>query len=131
MKCPEGKIIAEPSDRAHTDSVDANGVRAITALSDPTRRAIYEALPQGPRSVADLAAATGITSSAASQHLRVLREAHLVTMRRDGNRHLYSLDPRGLSDARDYLEQFRPSALAAHAAALRAAAVSGAQPTRR
>ncbi|MEV0064314.1 ArsR/SmtB family transcription factor [Nocardia sp. NPDC058379] len=110
--------------------MDANGVRAITALADPTRRVIFEALPSGPRSVADLAAAAGITSSAASQHLRVLREAHLVSMRRDGNRHLYSLDPRGLSDARDYLEQFWPSALAAHAAALRAAAEPG-QPTRR
>ncbi|MGW5453722.1 ArsR/SmtB family transcription factor [Nocardia sp. NPDC003979] len=116
--------------------MDANGVRAITALSDPTRRAIFESLPQGPRSVAELAEATGITSSAASQHLRILREAHLVTMRRDGNRHLYSLDPRGLNDARDYLERFWPSALAAHAAALRAAGQSLAaappgQPTRR
>ncbi|MEV0075461.1 metalloregulator ArsR/SmtB family transcription factor [Nocardia neocaledoniensis] len=112
--------------------MDTNGVRAITALSDPTRRAIFEALPQGPRAVAELAAATGITSSAASQHLRVLREAHLVSMRRDGNRHLYSLDPRGLADARDYLDQFRPSALAAHAARLRdAAGPDPAQPTRR
>ncbi|WP_316575116.1 ArsR/SmtB family transcription factor [Nocardia canadensis] len=110
--------------------MDANGVRAITALSDPTRRVIFEALPSGPRSVGDLAATAGITSSAASQHLRVLREAHLVSMRRDGNRHLYSLDPRGLTDARDYLEQFWPSALAAHAAALREAAAAG-QPTRR
>ena len=77
-------------------------------------------------------AATKITSSAASQHLRVLREAHLVRMRRDGNRHLYSLDPRGLNDARDYLDKYWPSALAAHAAALREAAdADPAQPTRR
>lgn len=112
--------------------MDANGVRAITALSDPTRRAIFESLPPGARSVSELAAATGITSSAASQHLKVLREAHLVAMRRDGNRHLYSLDPRGLSEARDYLERFWPSALAAHAAALRDATGGfPAQPTRR
>jgi DNA-binding transcriptional ArsR family regulator len=126
------KIVAEIPHPGDTDSVDANGVRAITALSDPTRRAIFESLPQGPRSVADLATATGITSSAASQHLRVLREAHLVRMRRDGNRHLYSLDPRGLNDARDYLDKYWPSALAAHAAALREAAdADQAQPTRR
>lgn len=126
------KIVAETPHPGDTDSVAANGVRAITALSDPTRRAIFESLPQGPRSVADLAAATGITSSAASQHLRVLREAHLVRMRRDGNRHLYSLDPRGLNDARDYLDKYWPSALAAHAAALRDAAdADPAQPTRR
>lgn len=106
---------------AHTVSVDANGVRALSALADPTRRAVFETLSQGARSVGDLAAAVGVTSSAASQHLRVLRAARLVGMQRDGNRHLYRLDPRGLTDARDYLERFRPSALAAHAAAVRTA----------
>ncbi|KAA8889151.1 winged helix-turn-helix transcriptional regulator [Nocardia colli] len=98
-----------------------NGVRALMALSDPTRRAIFEALPQAPRAVGELAELTGITSSAVSQHLRVLREARLVMMRPDGNRRLYSLDPRGLGDARDYLDQFWPSALAAYAAALQTA----------
>ncbi|WP_245745916.1 ArsR/SmtB family transcription factor [Nocardia altamirensis] len=91
------------------------------ALSDPTRRAIFEALPQAPRAVGELAALTGVSSSAVSQHLRVLREARLVMMRPDGNRRMYSLDPRGLSDARDYLDQFWPSALAAYAAALHTA----------
>ncbi|WP_280392439.1 ArsR/SmtB family transcription factor [Nocardia brasiliensis] len=98
-----------------------NGVRALEALSDPTRRAIFEALPQAPRSVGELAALTGVTSSAVSQHLRVLREARLVLMRPEGTRRLYSLDPRGLSDARDYLDQFWPSALAAYSAALQIA----------
>lgn len=98
-----------------------NGVRALEALSDPTRRAIFEALPQAPRSVGELAALTGVTSSAVSQHLRVLREARLVLMRPEGTRRLYSLDPRGLSDARDYLDQFWPSALAAYSAALHTA----------
>ncbi|KIA61246.1 ArsR/SmtB family transcription factor [Nocardia vulneris] len=98
-----------------------NGVRALEALSDPTRRAIFEALPQAPRSVGELAALTGVTSSAVSQHLRVLRAARLVLMRPEGTRRLYSLDPRGLSDARDYLDQFWPSALAAYSAALQTA----------
>lgn len=102
----------------HTISVATNGVRALEALADPTRRAIFEALPQAPRAVGDLAAAVGVSSSAVSQHLRVLRDARLVSMRPDGNRRLYFLDPRGLADARDYLEQFWPSALAAYAAAL-------------
>ncbi|QIS04523.1 metalloregulator ArsR/SmtB family transcription factor [Nocardia brasiliensis] len=97
------------------------GVRALVALSDPTRRAIFEALPQAPRSVGELAELTGVTSSAVSQHLRVLREARLVLMRPDGTRRLYSLDPRGLSDARDYLDQFWPSAMAAYSAALQTA----------
>ncbi|RJO70981.1 ArsR family transcriptional regulator [Nocardia panacis] len=95
-----------------------NGVRALEALADPTRRAIFEALPPAPRSVGELAAAVGVSSSAVSQHLRVLREARLVGMRPDGNRRMYHLDPRGLGDARDYLERFWPSALAAYAAAI-------------
>ncbi|MEV6319975.1 metalloregulator ArsR/SmtB family transcription factor [Nocardia sp. NPDC051787] len=98
-----------------------NGVRALTALADPTRRAIFEALPQA-RSVGELAQEVGVSSSAVSQHLRVLREARLVMVRPEGNRRLYSLDPRGLADARDYLEQFWPSAIAAYSAVLRTAA---------
>ncbi|MFQ6325310.1 ArsR/SmtB family transcription factor [Nocardia sp. NBC_01009] len=98
--------------------MDTNGVRALEALADPTRRAIFESLPTAPLSVGQLATTVGVSSSAVSQHLRVLREARLVMVRRDGNRRLYSLDPRGLGDARDYLEQFWPSALAAYAAAL-------------
>lgn len=105
----------------HTISVPTKGVRALEALADPTRRAIFEALPTAPLAVGDLAKLVGVTSSAVSQHLRVLREARLVMMRPDGNRHLYFLDPRGLGDARDYLEQFWPSALAAYAAALSSA----------
>ncbi|MGW1738543.1 ArsR/SmtB family transcription factor [Nocardia sp. NPDC001965] len=103
----------------------ANRVAPLTALADPTRRAIFEALPAGPRSVGQLAAQIGISSSAVSQHLRVLRDARLVMMRPAGNRHLYSLDPRGLGDARDYLEQFWQSALAAYAAALSEASERG------
>ncbi|MFE3223940.1 ArsR/SmtB family transcription factor [Nocardia sp. NPDC059228] len=98
-----------------------NGVRVLSALADGTRRAVFEALPQGPKSVGELAEALGVTSSAISQHLKVLREARLVMMRPQGNRRLYSLDPRGLADARDYLEQFWPSALAAYSAALSSA----------
>ncbi|AYF75721.1 ArsR family transcriptional regulator [Nocardia yunnanensis] len=95
-----------------------NGVRVLRALADDTRRAVFESLPQGPKSVGDLAAGLGVTSSAISQHLKILREARLVMVRPHGNRRLYSLDPRGLADARDYLEQFWPSALAAYSAAL-------------
>ncbi|MEU7629766.1 metalloregulator ArsR/SmtB family transcription factor [Nocardia sp. NPDC049220] len=99
-----------------------NGVRALSALADPTRRTIFEALTQAPRSVGELADAVGTSSSAVSQHLRVLRTARMVMVRPEGNRRLYSLDPRGLADARDYLEQFWPSAIAAYSAAVRIAA---------
>ncbi|WP_282784780.1 MULTISPECIES: metalloregulator ArsR/SmtB family transcription factor [unclassified Nocardia] len=105
----------------------ANGVRVLVALADPTRRTIFEALPQGPRSVGELSAISGVSSSAVSQHLKVLREARLVMMRAAGNRRLYSLDPRGLADARDYLEQFWPSAIAAYSAALSTASADMAE----
>ncbi|WP_067837459.1 ArsR/SmtB family transcription factor [Nocardia lijiangensis] len=95
-----------------------NGVRALEALAEPTRRAIFEALPHAPRSVGELAELVGVSSSAVSQHLKVLRAARLVMVRPEGTRRVYTLDPRGLGDARDYLEQFWPSALAAYAAAL-------------
>ncbi|MEV0032365.1 metalloregulator ArsR/SmtB family transcription factor [Nocardia sp. NPDC050793] len=95
-----------------------NGVRVLEALAEPTRRAIFEALPQAPRSVGELAELVGVSSSAVSQHLKVLRAARLVMVRPEGTRRLYTLDPRGLGDARDYLDQFWPSALAAYSAAL-------------
>lgn len=93
----------------------------MMALADSTRRAVFEALPQGPRSVGELAEITGVSSSAVSQHLKVLRAARLVIVQPAGNRRLYSLDPRGLADARDYLEQFWPSAIAAYSAAISSA----------
>ncbi|MEU2255126.1 ArsR/SmtB family transcription factor [Nocardia xishanensis] len=102
-----------------------NGVRALEALAEPTRRAIFEALPQAPRSVGELAEIVGVSSSAVSQHLKVLRAARLVMARPEGTRRLYTLDPRGLGDARDYLEQFWPSALAAYSAALTEARAEG------
>lgn len=95
-----------------------NGVRALEALADPTRRALFETLAQRPHSVGELAAIAQVSSSAVSQHLKVLRAARLVMRRPMGNRRMYSLDPRGLGDARSYLEQFWPSALAAYSAAL-------------
>ncbi|WP_067563247.1 ArsR/SmtB family transcription factor [Nocardia acidivorans] len=98
-----------------------NGVRVLSALADPTRRAVFEALPQGPRSVGELADLVGVSSSAVSQHLKILREARLVMVQPEGNRRLYGLDPRGLADARDYLEQFWPSAIASYSAALSSA----------
>ncbi len=100
----------------------------LSALADPTRRAVFEALPQGNRSVGELAEALGVTSSAISQHLKVLRDARLVMVRPSGNRRLYSLDPRGLADARDYLEQFWPSAIAAYSAALSTARTDAPEP---
>jgi DNA-binding transcriptional ArsR family regulator len=88
----------------------------ITALADPTRRAVFEALAAGPRAVGDLAADLPVTRPAVSQHLKVLREAGLVTVRAEGTRRYYVADPAGLGTLRTWLDGFWSSRLAAFAA---------------
>jgi DNA-binding transcriptional ArsR family regulator len=94
--------------------VEAN---ALAALGDPTRRAVFEHLREGPRAVGEIAAALPVSSSAVSQHLRVLEGAGLVTAERQGTRRLYRIDPDGLSSLRTYLDSFWDGALAAFKAA--------------
>jgi DNA-binding transcriptional ArsR family regulator len=92
----------------------ANGLAAIdcfAALGDPTRRAIFERLADRPSAVGDLAAGLPVTRPAVSQHLRVLREAGLVTDSPDGARRIYRLDPRGIAAMRDWLDAHWSSAL--------------------
>jgi DNA-binding transcriptional ArsR family regulator len=86
---------------------------SITALADPTRRSIFERLRHGPRAVGQLAAGLPVSRPAVSQHLRVLKEAGLVTERRDGTRRLYRIEPAGLEELRDYFERFWDEALEA------------------
>ena len=85
---------------------------AMDALGDPTRRAIFERLRVGPRSVGELAEGLPVSRPAVSQHLRVLKEARLVTERRDGTRRIYSLNPGGLLELRAYFDQFWDDMLA-------------------
>jgi DNA-binding transcriptional ArsR family regulator len=86
---------------------------AFAALGDPTRRAIFEALARGPRSVGDLARGFPVSRPAVSQHLRVLKEAHLVVDQREGNRSFYRVDLAGVQSMRAYFDRFWPEALAA------------------
>jgi DNA-binding transcriptional ArsR family regulator len=86
---------------------------SITALADPTRRSIFERLRHGPRAVGQLAAGLPVSRPAVSQHLRVLKEAGLVTERRDGTRRLYRIEPAGLEELREYFERFWDEALEA------------------
>lgn len=88
----------------------------MAALSDPTRRAVLEALADGPRAVGDLAGDLPVTRPAVSQHLRVLLDAGLVTVRAEGTRRFYAADPRGLQALRAWLDGFWSSRLAAFAA---------------
>ena len=84
-------------------------------MGDPTRRAVLELLRGGDRSVGEITAAVPVSQPAVSQHLRVLREAGLVSSRRDGTRHLYRIDPDGLGELRAYLDSFWDAALTAFA----------------
>ena len=85
----------------------------LQALADPTRRRILEQLRDLPSAVGELASRMPVSRPAVSQHLRVLREAGLVAERREGTRHIFSVDPEGLRDLRCYLEGFWDDALEA------------------
>jgi DNA-binding transcriptional ArsR family regulator len=90
---------------------------AMDALGDPTRRAIFEQLRRGPRAVGEIASELPVSRPAVSQHLRVLKDAGLVTERREGTRRLYRLDPDGLGELRDDCDEFWTEALAGFKAA--------------
>ena len=85
----------------------------MDALGDPTRRAILERLLHGPLPVGELARDFPVSRPAISQHLRVLKHAHLVVDRAVGTRRLYELDPAGVDALRAYFERFWDHALAA------------------
>lgn len=84
---------------------------ALTALADPTRRVVFERLRKGPRAVGDLAEGLPVSRPAVSQHLKVLKDARLVTVHRDGRRQFYAIDTRGLAALRSYLDTFWGEAL--------------------
>ena len=82
------------------------------ALGDPTRRAIFERIADRPRAVGELAAELPVSRPAVSQHLKVLKDAGLVTDRAVGTRRIYQLDPDGLAAFRDQIDRFWSRALA-------------------
>jgi DNA-binding transcriptional ArsR family regulator len=92
----------------------ANETTALTsfaALGDPTRREIFERIAAQPAAVGELARGLPVSRPAVSQHLRVLKEAGLVTETAIGTRRIYRLDPRGIGAMRDWLDAHWASAL--------------------
>lgn len=85
---------------------------AWVLLSDPSRRAIVEALAEQPRAVVDLAADLPISRPAVSQHLKVLKDAGLVAEQPSGTRRVYRLDPVAVEALRDQLDAFWSRTLA-------------------
>ena len=94
-----------------------NHVAALTALADPTRRAIFERLARSPSAVGELARELPVSRPAVSQHLKVLKSAGLVTNQAAGTRRVYSVDSVGVAAIRDYFEQFWQQSLASFATA--------------
>jgi DNA-binding transcriptional ArsR family regulator len=79
---------------------------ALRALSDPGRRRILTLVRDEEHSAGEIAAEFTVSWPAVSQHLRVLKEAGLVTERREGTRRLYRARPEGLKDVRAFLDEF-------------------------
>ena len=89
-----------------------NASTGFAALSDPTRRQIFDRLSRKALSVGDLAEGLPVTRPAVSQHLKVLKDAGLVSVRTEGTRNIYRVDPKGVAAMRDYLDRFWQRALA-------------------
>ena len=81
--------------------------RIFIALADPSRRAIFESLTRGEAAVKDLTARFDISQPAVSQHLATLRDAQLVTARREGRLVFYRVDPRGMKPLIDWIAHYR------------------------
>ena len=86
-------------------------VDRMAALGDATRRQIFEMLAEAPSSVGEIARRLPVTRPAVSQHLRVLKDAGLVTSQAFGTRHVYQLDHIGIGLLRDYLDSLWQRAL--------------------
>lgn len=97
-------------------STEPSARAAFDALADPTRRAIFERLGQGPATVGELAAGAPVSRPAVSQHLKILKDAGLVRDTAQGARRIYAVDPAGLGPLRAWLDRMWDHALAAYAA---------------
>lgn len=80
---------------------------AWTALGDPHRRALLELLLDRPRSVGELVEQLKLSQPSTSKHLKVLREAGLVSVRRDAQRRVYALEPRPIAEIDEWLAPYR------------------------
>ncbi len=86
-------------------------LNSLSALGDPTRRAIFERLAVRPTAVGELARGLPVSRPAVSQHLKVLKEAGLVREVAAGTRRIYHIDPRGIGAMREWLDRHWRDAL--------------------
>jgi len=90
-----------------------NKINLMDALGDPTRRKLFEKLRTGPCSVNELVISVPVSQSAVSQHLKVLKEAQLVSVEKQGKQRIYRLNPAGLMELRTYVESLWDDVLSA------------------
>ena len=79
--------------------------RVFAALADPTRRRVFEAVAQAPQSVGALAKQLPVSRPAVSQHLKILKDAGLVSDEARGTSRIYRIDPQGLGPIRRWLDE--------------------------
>ena len=103
----------------------AYAYQILDALGDPTRRLVFMRLRGGARSVGEIADTMDVSRPAVSQHLKILKAAHLVTNRAEGTRRLYAVDQRGINSLRSWLDGFWDQALIAFKEAAEEEAVKG------
>jgi DNA-binding transcriptional ArsR family regulator len=92
----------------------------LTALAEPTRRSIFDRLTDQPCAVGELADELPVSRPAVSQHLKVLKEAGLVTVEQVGTRRVYRPDPAGIAALRDQLDHYWNRALETYKAVVEA-----------
>jgi DNA-binding transcriptional ArsR family regulator len=85
----------------------------LSALADPTRLAVFERVAERPRGVGELAEGLPVSRPAVSQHLKVLKDAGLVTAEQRGRTRIYHIDPNGLGALRAWLDHHWDQSLAA------------------
>jgi DNA-binding transcriptional ArsR family regulator len=90
----------------------------LAALSDPTRRLVFERILAAPRPVTAIAEGLPVSRPAVSQHLKVLKDAGLIVERRNGTRRLYTANPQALGELRAVIDAMWHEALAGMAAAI-------------
>jgi DNA-binding transcriptional ArsR family regulator len=105
-----------------SEATTLGALTALGALGDPTRRRIFQRLLAGPLAVHQIADGMPVSRPAVSQHLRVLAEAGLVTVRSEGTRRVYAVSPDGMGALRAWMDEFWSRALEGFRAAAEDAA---------
>jgi DNA-binding transcriptional ArsR family regulator len=103
--------------------------RLLDALGDRTRRAILERLRDGPQPVVEIARGLPVGRPAVSQHLKLLKEAGLVTDEAAGTRRLYELNPDALAELQRYAQSFWSAAMTRYARAAARDGITSASPS--